>query len=269
MSRDHFAYDAVPRAVLCFSPPPDFQPIGKPGKKIVRRAGGKAKLDEFMQALREFAEASNLAAFSKARESDYARVEAALSPDVDASVQALRVYTGLPFTNCQLIAGMLIHNGGFQATVETKTAPLTYAIIGPFGLANDLPVFSSNGSVSYVAQHEFSHSFVNPFVEKNSAAVGRYSRLFNPIKKEMAKLAYADWETAVHEYIVRAIVIRLTYLRNAQSGDGILANEERQGFRYVRALAARLKEYEAARDRYPTSTSFLPRLLTGFEEFEL
>lgn len=265
MSQSHFAYDAVPRALLCYSAPPELRPVAPVDKKVLRRAGGQAKLNAFIIALRDFARASDFDGFVKSHANDYAQVEAALRPDVEAAVQALRSYTGLPLRNCELVAGMLIHNGGFQATVQTEPTPTTYAIIGAFGVAQGLPVFTANGSVSYVAQHEFSHSFVNPFVEKNVAAVNRYDGLFKAIKPQMAKLAYADWETVVHEHIVRAIVIRLAHLRAAPAGDRILANEEKQGFRYVRALAERLKDYEAARDKYPTINVFLPELLQAFD----
>lgn len=267
-SRANFAYDAVPRAILCFSAPPELKPIAQPDGKVLRRAGGPAKLDEFIAALRDFCAATDFVGFFKAHEDDYARVVATLQPDVIAAVNALGNYTGIPFTNCELIAGMLIHNGGFQATVQAGAVPTIYAIIGAVGVSQGLPVFTANGSVSHLVQHEFSHSFVNPFVENNTAAVSRHARLLDAIKPQMAKLAYADWATAVHEHIVRAIVARLADLRDPQSGNRVLANEERKGFRYIRALAERLKDYEAARDKYPTLPSFLPQLLATFERVE-
>lgn len=269
MSRDHFAYDAVPRALLAYSDPPTLKPLGVPDKKTLRRAGGQRKLNDFIQALREFADAAQFAEFVKAHQEDYLLVESSLREDVEAAVRALRGYTGLQFTNCELIAGMLVHNGGFQATIAgLPDGPRSYAIIGAFGLSNGLPVFSSNGSVSYVAQHEFSHSFVNPFVETHSKEFNRHSSLFKPIKKQMQQLSYADWQTAVHEHIVRAIVVRMAYVRSHAAGARILHNEEQQGFRYVKPLAEKLQEYEEQREKYPTILAFLPQLIGVFENLD-
>ncbi len=265
MSKARFAYDAVPKAMLAFTAPPALQPRVAPPMDAVRRAGGKQKLDEFIVALRDFAAQSRFDQFFAAQQPTYDRALTALRADVETALTPLRQYTNLELQNCTLIAGMLIHNGGFQATLEGKGGQEIYAIIGAFGMNEGVPVFSSGGSVAYLVQHEFSHSYVNPWVEKNDGKLQQYAALYEPIKEAMQKQAYGNWLTAIHEHIVRAITLRLAYQRSQEAGDRVLQNEEARGFKYVRALAEKLKDYEAARDRYATITAFFPELLKVFQ----
>jgi hypothetical protein len=46
-----------------------------------------------------------------------------------------------------------------------------------------------------------------------------------------------------------------------------LNQEEAWGFSYIRALEAKLAEYEAQRDQYPTLTEFYPVLLTALKPY--
>jgi len=265
MSKARFAYDAVPKAVLAFSTPPELRPRVEPPTDAVRRAGGKQKLEEFMAALRAFAQESQFDKFFAAQHNIYDRALATLREDVENALRPLRTYTGVELKNCTLIAGLLVHNGGFQATLGSQDNVEIYAIIGAFGAQDGVPVFSSGGSVTYLVQHEFSHSYVNPWVEKNEGELKKYAALYEPIKEAMQKQAYGNWTTTVHEHIVRAITLRLAYQRQQEAGDLVLKNEEARGFKYVRALAEKLKAYEAARNKYPTITDFFPDLIQVFK----
>ncbi|MBS1786935.1 MAG: DUF4932 domain-containing protein [Acidobacteria bacterium] len=261
MSKTRFAYDAVPKAMLAYSNPPELKPRVESAFDTVRRAGGKQKLEEFIAALRDFAQASKFNEFFAAHAETYERALSFLRPDADRALRELRTYTGLKLENCFLIAGMLVHNGGFQATLGGKENPEIYAIIGALGSKNEIPVFSVDGSVRYLVHHEFSHSYINPLVEKFDDELQKHAALYEPIKEAMQRQAYNNWPTAVHEHIVRAITIRLAYARSQEAGDWLLKAEEERGFKYVRALSEKLKEYEATRNRYPTITDFFPELI--------
>jgi hypothetical protein len=266
MSRARFAYDAVPKAMLAFSDPPELKLRVELSADVVRRAGGRQKLEEFAEALRDFARQSRLSDFLAAHRATYDRVLAALRSDVENAFAPLRRYSGVDLKGCTLVAGMLVHNGGFQATIGGADGARIYAIIGAFGARDGLPVFSSGGSVAYLVHHEFSHSYVNPWVERNSATLQKYAALYEPIREAMRRQAYNNWLTVVHEHIVRAITVRLASQRSQEAGDRVLQQEEARGFKYVRPLAEKLKEYEAARNKYPALTDFFPELIKVFSE---
>jgi hypothetical protein len=267
MSRGRFRFDAVPRALLAFTAPPELSPAAEPPPSVLRRAGGSGRLSDFVAALRDFAVQSRFGDFFRSHRGTYERVEASLLQDVRSALDELRNYTALRLDNCTLIPGLLIHNGGFQATVETpQTPPRLFAIIGAFEVRDGLPVFTANRSVSYLVQHEFSHSFINPLVEKHSRELGQFSGLYRRIQTAMKSLSYGDWPAAVHEHIVRAITARIAHLRSHEAGERLLRREEESGFAFVRPLAERLMEYESARARYAAIVDFFPRLIDVFEE---
>lgn len=264
MSKARFRYDAVPRVMLAYSDPPALNPRVEAPADAIRRAGGKQKLEEFIGALREFSQQSRFGEFFAAQRETFDRALAGLQPDVERAVTELQAYSGVELKGCTLVAGMLIHNGGFQATLGSKENAEAYSVIGAFGTKDGIPVFSVEGSVRYLVHHEFSHSYINPLVEKFDSEVRKSAALYEPIKETMQRQAYGNWPTAVHEHIVRAITIRLAYRRSQEAGDRLLKAEEDRGFKYVRALAEKLKEYEAARTKYPAIPDFFPELIRVF-----
>jgi hypothetical protein len=83
----------------------------------------------------------------------------------------------------------------------------------------------------------------------------------------MERNAYPRWEIALNEHVIRAITARLEGRRGGpQAEEASLASDEERGSAHVRALAKRLEEYEADRERYPTLRDFYPRLLDALSE---
>ena len=116
--------------------------------------------------------------------------------------------------------------------------------------------------------HEFAHSFVNPFVFENEQALRPISeRLFPSHRSKMMSQGYSTWAHLAFEYLVRASVNR--YLQDRGDQEGLAGRFEadlEQGFPGIHLLTERLGEYQANRDRYPTLTEFLPRIVGCFEE---
>lgn len=86
----------------------------------------------------------------------------------------------------------------------------------------------------------------------------RSSALFDPIANTMRSQAYQGWFVMVCEHVVRAVVARLS-----ADPEGVLSVEEERGFRYIRAVAAMLAEYEENRGTFPDFWAFAPRIAAG------
>lgn len=116
--------------------------------------------------------------------------------------------------------------------------------------------------------HEFAHSFVNPFVFENEESLRPVSeRLFPSHREQMMSQGYSTWAHLAFEYLVRASVNQ--YLQDRGDQKGLARRFEAdlaQGFPGIYLLTERLGEYQADRDRYPTLTEFLPRIVDCFEE---
>ena len=214
MSKARFRYDAVPKAILAYSDPPKLSLRVEPPVDAIRSAGGKQKLEEFIRAQREFSEQSRFGEFFATKKETYDHALTGLQSDVEGAVAELHAYSGVELKGCTLVAGLLIHNGGFQATLSSKENAEVYSVIGAFGAKDGIPVFSIGGSIRYLVHHEFSHSYINPLVEKFDGEVRKSTALFEPIKEAMQRQAYNNWPTAVNEHIVRAITIRLAFSRS-------------------------------------------------------
>jgi hypothetical protein len=141
----------------------------------------------------------------------------------------------------------------------------------PVGDDGDCIIACFDGTVSqewvlYLLYHEVGHSFVNPLAELHSTAVQRYSGLYADLEEAMRPWGYVDWTVALNEHVLRAQNCRLRrQLLGHAAAETQLCEEESRGFRYIRALEAKLAEYEARRDIYPSLADFYPTLLTALD----
>lgn len=263
-----FGFDAVPHLLLALTPPPELKPRFALSKELEGRAGGKEKIDQFVTALRDFAHRSRFMIFYEAHQGTYEQVVESTRPVAEHAVAALSRYAGKDLNGSTIVLGMLLHAGGFAVFYDLPDGSVeATAILGPRSIQEAFLSFGSENQIKGMTMHEFSHTFVNPLTEKHWGALARHEALYAPIAEKMRRQAYPVWEIAVNEHIVRAITIRMAYLDGGQEvGDKELRQQKDRGFQYVEALVERLKEYEGARDRYPTIAEFYPRLLRVFQE---
>jgi hypothetical protein len=263
-----FCFDAVPHAMLCLSDPPALRPRVPFPDDVIARAGGKVALDAWLDDLRAFAGASDFAAFVAAQQPIYVQLVALTQPGATAALDALRDYLGHPLPHCTLILGLLLHHGGFASLLEPPTAPPhAYALLGPTGVVDDVPIFGTTDEIAGIAWHEWSHTVINPLADAHADAIAQLADRFSPIADVMAAQAYPTWQITVVEHLVRAVTVRLiARTLGAAAGAAALADEQRRGFRFITPLVERLAAYEAARDRYPTIDQFVPVLLAALRE---
>lgn len=219
----------------------------------------------FVAALREFALTSRAGDFLEREQplidSTVARLRALFDAETDFTWFD-RFFGARPAARFQLTPGLCNGAGNFGPRYRSADGrEELYAIVGVLQVdSTGLPIFRRSMVATIV--HEFNHSYVNPLFD---AAAGRFApasnAIFSKVAEEMRAQAYASGQTMLNESVVRAGVVR--YLA-ATRGDSAAREETEEqvgvGFVWMPELVARLREYERARNRYPTFTAFVPRL---------
>ena len=267
---DGFSYDAPPAAMLFLTDPPDLKNRLPFSDYIKGRAGGEKQLNEFVQALRDFARESNFLAFYDAHKGTYQAIVEATGKEMEGSsdwVSALEQYYGQTQAGYNIITCPMFHPGGFGPRLERSDGKFEiYDICGPTGVKDGYPVFGASENIKHLAWHEFGHSFANPLGEKFDKELRKCSSLYDPIEPRMREQAYGDWMTCVHEHVVRAVEIRLLVAEQGKDvEEGLIAGERARGFAYIEPLCKKLEEYEQHRDKYPTLESFYPEIIGVFK----
>lgn len=269
MDGEGFAFDAVPKAMLALTRPPELEPRISYPERALSAAGGADSLRQFVVGLRDFAETSDFQAFYRAHQGTYRALVDSARRSVGDAMTVLRNYTGSPLAGATIIIGPLLHDGGFAARYETETSEEAYALIGPTGVTGGLPTFGSPKRIAGLTWHEFSHTVVNPLTEKYRSEIDRYASLLAPIEEPMQEAGYTRWETVVNEHIIQAIEVRLAHRQfGEEAGEQELAEQKERGFRYIDPLVETLAAYEEDRSRFPTLADVYPRLIAAFDRIE-
>lgn len=268
MSEDGFSFDAVPNAFLTLSAPPELARRTGFSERATSAAGGAERLEAFVAAARDFARATDFMRFYETQRATYARVVRRARPEVERATGVLVDYTGVEPRNSTVIIGMLLHDGGFGASVQFQRDSMeVYAVVGPHHAETGVPVFGPAERLMGEVWHEFGHSVINPLTREHWAAVERYEGLYDPIADQMRRWAYGSWEQAVNEHIIRAIETRLTgRIFGPEAGARERRMHVERGFRHLDALLERLDTYEASRNRFPTIAGFYRQFVEVFEE---
>lgn len=261
----HFSYDAPIAFALCHSAPPAFQQIAPyDSRYVVARAGGEHRLNAFADALRQFAADSDFRAFLAAWRPFHMAVEAQAASVIDPGwSDRLKTYANLPPQRVRVCLAPLARAGfGYGLTVALPDGKTQFTVAGALNIGADgLPRYDDRNHWEALLLHEGAHGFVNPVCDAHAAEIALCAALFEPIAEAMHRHAYSSWQAAVYEHVVRAVVARLS-----AHPDHALAQEEQQGFRYIRPIAAALEEYEGHRKRYPTFAEFGPTLVAVFRD---
>ncbi len=272
LSPNRFNYHAPPAAMLYLSAPPGLEVQIPYTDDLIERAGGADRLGQFLSALRDFAKESNFMDFYQSQSAFYEATAYETATQLSGGndlVAVLETYFGMKQHSYHLILSPLFHDGGFGPRVDRGNGlSEIYSIIGPSGMnAQKQPTFGEPGDLRYTIWHEFAHSFVNSLTEQYLSEVNQFQPLYQPLDKDMIKMAYGNWAGTVSEHIVRAVTVRLaTHELGDVKGQARLDDDRERGFAYIDLLVERLKLYEEQRDLYPTFRDFYPELIKGFAE---
>ncbi len=269
MARTGFNFDAPPTAMLFLSDPPELKNVIPFTNYIIMRAGGKEKLNTFIESLRDFATKSDFMKFYSSHKDLYSKIVNNVKSKMNAQeyIELLESYYGISQSSYNIVTTPLFHCGGYGPNIERENGLLDiYSIIGPCDVKNSIPIFGSEEDFKYITWHEFSHSFVNPVTEKYKTELNKYSKLFSPVSEAMSNMAYGDWIICVNEHLVRAIVARFNELKvSTEEANSILRAEINLGFVYIEHIYNLLKLYESNRNKYPTFADFYPEIVSLFK----
>ena len=173
-----------------------------------------------------------------------------------------------PGTNFHLFLGMLNGPNCYGVRLLAGDKQEMYCILGVWACdGKGVPQFPK--TVLPTVVHEFCHSYVNPFVIKYAGDFEKAGKkIYIRVEKKMKRQAYGNWQTMVHESIVRACVVR--YRR---ANEGIFAaiseilQQGKLGFVWTDKLANLLEEYEKQRETYATFEAFMPKVIQFFNDY--
>ena len=253
----------VRRGALPDIPPRLFVP-----DHINQLAGGRARLEEWVSALADFAREAGVAEF-------VAKNSGALDPglaEFRADVARRRYmakmekFAGIDFEGEYEVIVSAFHLPGGQVNTVIRLEEGGHYIVSVVG-AQVRPGggldFRIKDFVS-TAGHEISHGLLDSAAELSREHIGRYEAAYRGLPWD----CYGSWMQCVKETVVRAGMLRLMA---AELGEDAVRREldledGRARWPYLGPMAEKLKEYEKDRARWPDLYAFYPRLLEVFPE---
>jgi tetratricopeptide (TPR) repeat protein len=174
-------------------------------------------------------------------------------------------YTGQKTSTQRVAPSPLLEIGRTWNDIERPDAGGYWVVtaISPVSVSSAGPVFDWRPVMRDV-WHEHSHGLMDPGEDALAPTIAAASGLF---EGKAAGDCYGSWRQCVREHVAQGISLRLV-MRGRESGafkdaaDPVLNDR----LPWEPLVVARLSEFEADRSRYPTLTSFLPRLLSVFTE---
>jgi hypothetical protein len=270
-----FRFGHPPSVMLHLSDPPQLQERIPIDDFLVKMAGSREKLSDFIRGMRQFAKDTDFMAFFGNHKKTYQKIAENYRDNMGWNyVKDLEEYYGERQTRYNLILAPLFHPGGFGPRMKTPDGQYAaYAIIGPKGVTDDLPNFGSGDSMRRLCWHEFSHSFVNHLVDSNLERLREpmgilESRKLPPQVIERIK-NLGIWDVHISdqtsEYVVRAVTTRLAFNKlGPEQGRGALELEKSEGYPHIDVICQCLEQYEKQRGKYPTLKDYFPQIVSVF-----
>lgn len=115
--------------------------------------------------------------------------------------------------------------------------------------------------------HEFSHSFINPIVDKYDL-ISEEDVIFADILPTISKIGYGSNNSILKDHIVRAITLRylLKYKKDISYYNNQYNLDKKLGFKYIDSFLEELLFYENNRTIYPDFETFYPKLINSVKK---
>ncbi len=239
--------------MLCLSNPPELQPL--PGCRTPHRltAAEAGRWRSFLVTLRDFSRRSKFMSFYGDHHSDYKKICGLTATAIGTKdpLQAAEKYLGLELeTDARWIVSPLFVAGPVNANIVPYPNPATLPDPGREKFAATTLIAYSPGpptSDATLTQHSHGAAWRLPLIVFVEPAVAAF----------VASRSSVAVDARYKDALVAALTMRLEGVASAPAADndGVVV-----------ALARRLQEYEANRQKWPTIWEFFPRLMAVFPE---
>ncbi len=256
--------------ILQLSSPPELEWRVSCDPILASRAGGGREVRRFADVLRAFARDTAFDDFFRAKKKYFGTIAVGPRRALRAGgcIENLEVYMGAQLRGYYVILAPLLKSIAFGPCVRLQDGGLeAYGVLPAWDVAGERITFQTGPAARSILLHEFTHSFVNPLVERHRKHVAQFAPLMRRINYKTGAAYGMVWEICVGEHIVRAITTRISAGRYGEAkARKEVAVHEKKGFLFTGALCDRLRTYERRRDVYPSLASFFPVLLDLFGE---
>ncbi len=269
LTKRGFIYDAPPATVCHFGPLPELELKYEYSDYLIKRAGGRERLEEFRLALKDLAAESKFSEFVTKWQGDTDAWSKAGQVDGDQVIQWLEDFFGTQMQESYIIlAPAMFPGGGYGATVTGKAGEqIAFQIVREDGTSSTQPQFQGGGSLNGLTLHEWGHSFVNPTLARYSHEIAQLNYLFIPVAIPMFRQAYTSVETFMNEQVLRAVTsLAAEEMGDSQDLEREMVYNEQRSFYLTRDLVTILREYQGSRDRYPSFEAFTPVMIQRLVE---
>jgi len=266
------SFDAVMTLAIYLSQPPRLDPIIPFTDAVPEARWGKKNAEKFVGLLKKFYIDADCATFFSNHEAAYQLAQERFKVVYNAlDIKWYQDFYGTaPKGSLNIIVGLGNGACNYGAKViypDGREDP--YAVMGTWSFDDaGKPVYSPQGYLPTLI-HEFNHSFVNHLVEQHAKDFEQSGNvLFKTVGNMMSRQAYPRWDYMEKEALVRASVVR--YLMQHNTDNQVSSDEIKSqignGFIWTGDLVDLLGIYEHSRDQYPTLESFLPRLISFYDD---
>lgn len=272
LTKRGFSYDAPPAFICHLGPLPELELRYEYSDYLVKRAGSRAKLEEFRIALADLAAEANFLSFF-----------ASWSPYLEASLEHVRedfrreviegwlgdFFGWTPAEFQLIITPSMFPGGGYGASVSADGQEVAFQIIREYGKSEGMPEFPTGENLESLTLHELGHSFVNPSLESYPERAKKLAPLYWPVRKIMRDQAYTTVQSFLNEQVLRSMeVVAVQDLFTPEVESLVVEYNERLGFYLTRFVAEQLRYYQANRALYPTFRDFVPYLYDQLELYQ-
>ena len=264
--------DAVMFMALYLSAPPDLQPVVLFDESIPEPRWGAIAANQFALQVRRFYNDSKFQIFFDQHRQFYRQAEGRFdSVLTNADVSWLgRFYGATALPPFHVVLGLNNGAASYGPRVNFPDGRTEfYAIVGAESQdPSGNPTF--NNAYVPLISHEFSHSFINPLVDRIFSTLQPLDELFRSAATQFEPQGIAGAKVMLYESLVRAAVFRYQKSHGISDKEVLakIHREQGNGFVWMEELFDLLGHYEADREIYPAFDDFLPKIAQYFNTLE-